>query len=868
MPSPAQKFAVFGDSAGWSDARATGLDPRGPALALARLPGPPAAGAVDLAGHYAPDLEGFAVGLSGEVAFGAGANPSLVLVDTSCLDRRITFDIGTCPDDARLQSITGLAVGCNRLFLADEDAGRVLVFRLPGLELSASWERPFDAPRRVALDGAERVYVLDVGQQRVIRVHPSGRLDPAYDTGMIAALAAGLDLFVATDGTAFVTVDGVGDIHRYSPSGTTLVSLRPPEEAPGLLPGAMAGHGKRLYVADRASGALWVYDLRAARWLASLPRFRAPVVGLAADGEGHLYVRTGADTRYLRLDARSVHVSRGLLEAGPLDAGEGCAWMRVHVDAEVPDGTRVRVETALAGDSKPSAPLPWQTALSLDALVHTPEPMGIPPESAARFLWIRVHLETDDPSRSPELREIVAETPGDDYLARLPVVYARRDAEGDGFLRKWLEAFRAELGGRELEIAKLAQRIDPETAPADHLEWLASWVAFDLPPGADTAEKRKLLSAAHALYGRRGTVEGLREMVRIHTGVDCEIVESFRSRRLWALNGPARLGFDTGLLPALPDGMVVPGPSLPDASLQGLRAEYFLDDHLGTPADLDSGRDCFEPLRPRQSLIDPDGKLDSFQTKALTNKPFSVLWTGQIRARRSGLYTFYFIHKGGARLYVDNQLLIDSWKPGTNGELRGYIPLSAERWYIIRIECWTDNNDAPPTLSWSCREHPRQIVPQECLYAVFDDSINPDARPKDGSPEAMVVGETVVGAHGPLAAEDFGAPLFDDTAHRFTVRVKAAAVKAPGKLEEIRAVLDAEKPAHTDYHLCVIEPTFLVGVQARIGIDAYVALDPPPGRYGEGHLGLDARLGNSPEHDDGTLRVAESLRIGPTAILR
>jgi hypothetical protein len=247
-----------------------------------------------------------------------------------------------------------------------------------------------------------------------------------------------------------------------------------------------------------------------------------------------------------------------------------------------------------------------------------------------------------------------------------------------------------------------------------------------------------------------------------------------------------------------------------------------------------------------------------------------VLWTGQVRARYSNVYSFFFSgNDGGARLYVDNQLLIDAWTPSSTGELRGSLPLSAERWYVVRLECRSKNLVAStPKLSWSSRNQPKELIPQECLYALADDNINPGARHTDGGPEAMVVGETVVGAHGPLAAEDFGAPLFDDTAHRFTVRVDAASVKAPGKLEAIRAVLDAEKPAHTDYHLCVVEPTFLVGVRARIGIDAFVAPAPLPGRYGEGRLGHDARLGISPDHDDGTLRVGETLRIGSTAILR
>jgi hypothetical protein len=271
--------------------------------------------------------------------------------------------------------------------------------------------------------------------------------------------------------------------------------------------------------------------------------------------------------------------------------------------------------------------------------------------------------------------------------------------------------------------------------------------------------------------------------------------------------------------------------------------------------------------------IEVDGQFASFKAPdppaGRTLGAFSVLWTGQVRARHSELYSFSFVHDGGARLYVDDQLLIDSWvKPGKRAP-RGSLPLHAERWYPLRIEYWSDNvNAAAPRLSWSSRSQKTEVVPQDCLYAVSDDNINPDARGANGGDGVLVVGDVVVGAHGPLAAEDFGAPLFDDAAHHFTVRVRAADAKRSGTLDAIRAVLDAEKPAHTDYHLCVVEPTFLVGSQARVGIDAYVAPVPPAGRFGEGRLGVDARLGLSSEHDDGTLRVDETLQIGGDAILR
>jgi phage tail-like protein len=874
VPSSAQNFVLLHELHGWPRGRLTGLDVDGDgAIVLARVPAANAGAGIDIPGPYEPLLAALAVGQCGEVLLSGPGPGSVLLIDDGCGDQRMLSPAAACADaEPAPHGFTGFARHRDWLLAARETAGRIDVFAVPGLELSSTWHGPFEAPRRLALDGTGRIYVLDAGRHRLLRLDRDGRPDRDYDSGVVPALAKGLDLAVSAAGAAFVSVSGKRDIRRFAASGAPLEPVVPPDQAAGLQPGALACDDQRLYVADRASGGLWVYNLTDHSWLGRVPRFRAPVTGLAVDRHHHLWVRTGSDTACIRLDAGGVHLSRGVLFAGPFDAGERCAWMRVHADVEVPEGSRVRIETALGRD--PGARCDWRSAPALDSLVHPPKPPDVPPDPKARYLWIRVHLETDDPSHSPRLHQITAETPGDDYLSRLPGVYARRDAEGSGFLRTWLEAFRAELGDRELEIAHLARRLDPALAPRSHLDWLAGWIAFDFPAGADTDRKRALLLDASRLYELRGTVRGLREMVRLYSGVECEIVETFRSRRLWMLNESARLGFDTGLLAALPDGMVVPGPSLPEPWLQGLRTEYFLDDHLGNTAGAPGrGGDRCQPLIADPMPIDVDGQFASFKPPAQpadrTLSSFSVLWTGQVRARYSELYSFYFVHDGGARVYIDGQLLIDSWvQPGRRAP-RGSLPLRAGRWYQLRIEYWSDRFDAAaPRLSWSSRSQQMEVVPQDCLYAGSDDNINPDARSANGGDGTMVVGDVGVGAHGPLAAEDFGAPLFDDAAHHFTVRVTAADAKRAGTLDAIRAVLDAEKPAHTEYHLCVVEPTFLVGSQARVGIDAYVAPVPPAGRYGEGRLGLDARLGLSSGHDDGTLRVDETLRIGGDAILR
>lgn len=74
-----------------------------------------------------------------------------------------------------------------------------------------------------------------------------------------------------------------------------------------------------------------------------------------------------------------------------------------------------------------------------------------------------------------------------------------------------------------------------------------------------------------------------------------------------------------------------------------------------------------------------------------------------------------------------------------------------------------------------------------------------------------------------IADEDFGAPLYDDLAHRFCVGVPAGQLTAPGGREALERLVERERPGHTRAHVCVVEPRARVGFQARVGVDAIVA---------------------------------------------
>jgi phage tail-like protein len=135
------------------------------------------------------------------------------------------------------------------------------------------------------------------------------------------------------------------------------------------------------------------------------------------------------------------------------------------------------------------------------------------------------------------------------------------------------------------------------------------------------------------------------------------------------------------------------------------------------------------------------------------------------------------------------------------------------------------------------------------------------AGPADGA----VVGMTAIVDESSLTAgAAAGAPLFGDLAHRFHIAV----VPNPGRdvtdLDtQLRALVDAEKPAHTVYTLCIAGPHARVGVQARVGIDAIVA-GPAAALNLDARPGLDeSSLGDAAPKEDGVVpALVGQARVG------
>ncbi len=131
-------------------------------------------------------------------------------------------------------------------------------------------------------------------------------------------------------------------------------------------------------------------------------------------------------------------------------------------------------------------------------------------------------------------------------------------------------------------------------------------------------------------------------------------------------------------------------------------------------------------------------------------------------------------------------------------------------------------------------------------------------------PQGAVLGSTATVNRSQLITnDDYGVPLFDDVAHRFVVRLYRGAAMSEERLRSVTTLLDRERPAHTDYVVCRVDPRLEVGVQSRIGVDAIVGGAPLPAPLDDDALlGDTLVLGGEPPG-----RIGERSEIGVTTLL-
>ena len=431
----------------------------------------------------------------------------------TCMFERVPCFGGTGPGPRELNDPRGIGIRGDRLFVCDAGNHRLGVFALPEMVLQAHWSPPASAglaqewtPHAVAFDRRGRVFVTDPANGYVHRFHPLGVWEDGYaGFGLAFAIAVNCEdhVHVATEKDDPVRVIDIAGHPMGTVSRLEEIQNRFPR-----LPFIIDRHN-RLHLAV----------------LCPCPPRAKPGRVVVFDLAGNA-IEVDEEEIRPRFEREGLYVSRAL-------DGERyqCAWHRIVLQGEIPDGTSVRISTHTSHALQPEAHLlamaesSWTEIAPATGVGETGWD-GLIRSGAGRYLWLRMHFRGNGKA-TPRLRSIKVEHPRISLRRYLPAVFGEEPVAAD-FADRFLSVFDTTLRSIEHQIDTQARLFDPLSAPAtkdaksgtDFLSWLATWIGVTLERHESEERRRQALKEAARFFALRGTRYGLWQQLLAHLGME------------------------------------------------------------------------------------------------------------------------------------------------------------------------------------------------------------------------------------------------------------------------------------------------------------------------------------------------------------
>ncbi|MBN1611440.1 MAG: hypothetical protein JW940_32705 [Polyangiaceae bacterium] len=209
----------------------------------------------------------------------------------------------------------------------------------------------------------------------------------------------------------------------------------------------------------------------------------------------------------------------------------GCVWHRLLLDACIPVGTEVTVQSRAADRRDQLAEQPWHSEPLLvrrrngSELPFASCPLAGPADrtgtwetllqrAQGRYLQILVTLRGTGRA-TPRLHALRVYYPRFSYSQQyLPAVY-RDDPLSASFLERFLANVEGSFTALEGKIASAEILFGPRTVPDQYLGWLAAWLGAALDPAWSAATQRQFLAQAPQIFRERGTARGVERALRL-----------------------------------------------------------------------------------------------------------------------------------------------------------------------------------------------------------------------------------------------------------------------------------------------------------------------------------------------------------------